>query len=159
MSLKTYQITGKAMYAKILGAAPPGYDNGPAEWSIDVVLDKDGLEQYKKSGADMFYVRTNKESGDQHVRFTRKAIKKDLTQGKPIFVVGPDGNDWDQTKLIGNGSVVNVRYSLNEITHKGSKRLKPSCLAIQIWEHLPYKPTSGFQTKAVPPEGETPAEW
>lgn len=146
------------MYAKVLGVAPPGFDNGPAEWTIDVNLDKDGLEQYKASGADMFYIRTEKKTGDQHVRFTRKAVKKDLSPGKPILVVGPDGKDWDQTKLIGNGSVVNVRFTLNEITHKGSKRLKPSILAIQVWSHTEYKPKSGFDIKEVL-EGETPSEW
>lgn len=150
MAIKTYLIQGKASYAKILGKAPPGYENGPAEWTVDVILDKDGVEQYKKSGADEFYVKTNKDTGEQYVRFTRRAVKQDGTEGKPISVFGPDGKDWEQNKLIGNGSVLNVKFSLNEVKSKGTKRLKPSVLAVQVWEHLAYKGKSDFPVREVP---------
>jgi hypothetical protein len=146
MSLKTYRIQGIASYAKVLGAAPPGYDNGPAEWTVDVVLDEQGKKDFLASGADQFYIKTDKE-GREFVRFTRKAIKKNGEEAKPIQVVGPDGKDWDQKTLIGNGSVLNVKFALNEIEHKKQKRLKPSVLGIQVWEHVPYKAKSDFPIK------------
>jgi hypothetical protein len=142
-------IQGRASYAKILGSAPPGYDNGPAEWTFDLVLDEKGLKDYLASGGDNFYVKTNKETGEQYIRFKRFALKKDGTPSKPILVVGPDGKEWDQKTLIGNDSILNVRFGLNEITHKKDKRLKPSVLAVQVWEHKKYE-GKGFPTKVEP---------
>jgi hypothetical protein len=152
MVLKTHLVSGIASYCKILGTAPPGYDNGPAEWTFDLILDKEGVEKFLSSGADKFYVRTNKETGDQFVRFTRKAIKKDGSKGKPFVVEDAYGEEWDQTELIGNGSQLNVRFSLNQITHKGQTRLKPSALAVQVWEHKKFKKTGDFDVKEKPVE-------
>lgn len=149
MAVRVNIVSGKARYAKILGAAPPGFDNGPEEWTFDLVLDEDGEKQFLKSGASDFYVKTNKDTGERYLKFSRKLVKRDGGEGKPFSVVGPDGQEWDQKKLIGNGSTLNVKFSLNEITHKGAKRLKPSALAIQIWDHIPYESRAEFPTKAV----------
>lgn len=149
MAIKVNLVQGLARYAKILGVAPPGYDNGPEEWTFDLVLDEDGEKSYLASGASDFYLKTNKDTGERYVRFSRKAVKRDGTAGKPFSVVGPDGAEWDQTKLIGNNSVLNVKYSCNEIEHKKAKRLKPSCIAIQVWEHVKYEGKSGFPTKPI----------
>lgn len=154
MSVKVYIVTGKARYAKILGAAPPGYDNGPEEWTLDLVVDEAGEKQYLASGGSDFYVKVNKDTGEKYVRFSRKAIKRDGSEGKPFTVVGPDGKAWDQKKLVGNDSILNIKFSLNEITHKGAKRLKPSALAIQVWEHIKYEGKGGFPTRPVEPEAE-----
>lgn len=152
---KSYFVQGKANYAKILGKAPPGYDNGPAEWTFDLILDEKGEEDYLKSGASDFYIKTNKDTGARYLRFSRKALKKDGTEAKPIIVIGPDGKEWDQKQLIGNDSVLNVKFSLNEIEHKKQKRLKPSVLAVQVWEHKAYQSSGGFKTK----KPETTEEW
>lgn len=158
MAIKTYLVSGEASYAKVLGKAPPGYEDGPAEWVVDVILNKDGIEQYKKSGGDEFYIKTNKDTGAQYLRFSRKAIKLDLSEGKPIQVVDHEGKEWDQTKLIGNGSKLNVKFSLNEVKSKSTKRLKPSILAIQVWEHKKYESKTGFPTRVDTPE-EAAQDW
>lgn len=145
-------IQGKSRYAKILGAPPPGFDNGPEEWTFDLVLDEKGKEDFLASGASDFYVKVNKDTGEEYVKFTRKLVKRDGSEGKPFVVVGPDGQPWDQSKKIGNDSVLNVKYSMNEITHKGQKRLKPSALAVQVWEHVPYEGGNSFPTRPIEPE-------
>lgn len=150
MASKSHMVSGTASYAKILGNPVPGYQNGPAEWTVDLILDKDGIKQYKESKGDPFYVKTNKDTGAQYLRFKRHAKKKDGTDGKPILVVGPDGQPWDQSKLIGNGSILNVRFGLNEVPSQGTKRLKPSVIAIQVWEHSPYEGRNEFPTRDVP---------
>lgn len=155
---KAYILQGEANYAKILGAAPPGYDNGPAEWTFDLILNEDQVKDYLASGADKFYVKTNKESGAQYVKFTRKATKQDGEAAKPISVFGPDNKEWDQKVLIGNGSILNVKYTLNEAKYKGTKRLKPSVLAVQVWTYKPYVGKSSFPTKpSEAAEGEVQA--
>lgn len=152
MAIKLYPVRGKARWCRVLGKAPPGYDNGPAQWTLDVVLDEEGKKQFLASGADKFYVKVDKNTGEEYVKFTRNAIRKDGTEAKPIQVVGPDGKDWDQTKLIGNDSIVNVRFSLNEVTSQGKKRRKPSIIALQVWEHQKYEGKSLFETKETPTE-------
>ena len=147
MAVKVNLVSGKARYAKVLGKAPPGYDNGPEEWTFDLVLDEGGEQDYLASGASDFYIKTNKDTGERYVRFSRKAVKRDGSEGKPFQVVGPDGKEWDQKKLIGNDSVLNVKFTLNEIEHKKQKRFKPSAIAIQVWKHVKYEGKSGFPTK------------
>ncbi len=146
MAIKTTLIQVKAKWAKILGEAPPGYENGPAEWTLDGILDDKAEKEYIASGADPFYIKTNKD-GEKFIKFTRKALKKDGTASQPIRVVDSHGEAWDQTKLIGNDSVLNVQFSLNEVNSKGKKRFKPSILAVQVWDFAAYKPKSGFPTK------------
>lgn len=146
MAIKSYIIRGKARWAKILGKAPPGYDNGPAEWSIDLYVDDDNKQLGISNGIDPFYFKES-DNGEVHLRFTRKAVKQDGTEAKPIRVIDHKGEEWDQTKLIGNDSVLNVSYTLNEVKSKGKKRLKPSVLAIQVWDHAKYKPKSEFPVR------------
>lgn len=149
MSLKTYLLKARVKWCKILGEAPPGYDNGPAEWTLDAILDEQGVADYVASGGDPFYVRDSKD-GERFIKFTRKAIKKDGEKAQSIRVLDHRGEVWDQNKLIGNDSVVNIQYSLNEVNSKGKKRLKPSVLAVQVWDWKQYQSKSAFPTRDEP---------
>lgn len=160
ISIKVYKLQGLSRYAKILGEAPPGYDNGPAEWTVDVILDEANKKAYLESGGDKFYIKTDKENGDEFVGFRRKAQRADGTTANPIEVVGPDGRPWDQKIKIGNGSVLNVKYTLNEVKHKGVKRLKPFVMGIQVWEHVKYEPKSTWDVNpSALDSGQPPAQW
>lgn len=146
MSIKTYFVQGKSNFAKVLGAPVKGFDDNTFEWTVDLLLDAENKKKLLESGVDKFYVKEDKE-GQEYVRFTRKAVKKDGTKANPIEVIGPDGQPWPQDRLIGNGSVLNIKYSINEVKSQGKPRRKPYCLAIQIWEHEPYRLNTGFPTK------------
>lgn len=141
---KTHTIQGKASWLKILGEPVGGYPNGtgPKEWTGDIILDDKAIKSYLKSGGSDFYIKENKE-GQKYLRFVRKAIKRDGTPGKPFSVVDHANRPWPQDVLIGNGSVINVAYTLNEVGFGKEKRLKPSALAIQVWNHVPYDATKG----------------
>lgn len=133
-------IRGSAFYAKVLGKAPLGYDKTEAsrEWSIDVGIDAATRKQLIAMGVGDYV----KNKGDKHpakddfIGFKRRAQKVDGDPAKPIRIVGPDGEPWPQDKLIGNGSIVNIQFALNE---KAKGGLKPSILAIQVWEHVAYE--------------------
>ncbi len=130
---------GTAYYAKVVGKPQPGYDKTQLEWSTDVAINdatrksliKLGVGDYIKNKGDKHA------SGGDYLSFKRPAVKKDGTPGKPIRIVDNKGKPWDNTVLIGNGSVVNVNFALNE---KASGGLKPSLIAMQVWEHVPYEP-------------------
>lgn len=146
MSLKTFVIRGKSSWCKIIGKAPPGFDNGPPEWSLDLYLDDENTKKLLSTGVDKFYLRKNKESGAAFVRFVRKAQRSDGTDSNPIRVVDHNNNEWDN-KLIGNDSTLNVCYAINEVKSKGTKRLKPVIISVQVWDHVKYTPKGPFETK------------
>lgn len=156
MALKVHLISGKSKWFKALGTPPPGYDNGPNEWSFDVVLDEKGKADFLASGADPFYIKTDKD-GEEFVRFTRKEVKQDGTKAKPIAVIASDGSDWNPGIKVGNGSTLNVSFTLNEVKSKGTKRLKPSVLKVQVWDHVKFENRNEFPTKPV--EVTPEAEW
>lgn len=155
MALKTYHITGKALYAKIIGDPVPGYEPAQKEWTFDLVLDSENQKKFLDSGASDFYIKETK-NGEPYVRFTRKEIKKDGTKGSPIRVVDDQGAEWDD-RLVGNDSTLNVQYTLNEVGKGKEVRLKPSVLAVQVWDLKSYKAPSGFAAKPV--DASEKADW
>src|ERR1700675_2359524 len=124
-----YLLQGKAFYAKVLGAAKPKYEvNEGNEWSVDVKLDEAGLALAKKLGIDKKVRNRGDERGD-FLTFRRNEIKGDkVTKNNPIKVLDNHGEPWDQKKLIGNGSIVNVKFSI----YVGRKGNKPIILAMQV---------------------------
>lgn len=160
MSLRTYIVQGKAKWTKLLGEPRPGYDESSKEWSVDLYLDEEGKKEFLASGADKFYVKSNEDG--EFVRFVRKATKADGSAGRPVSVEDDHGQPWDQQRLIGNGSILNIKYSLNTVKSKGQMRNKPSIIAVQVWNHEPFKPTSSFTTRKEGQPQETatvPEEW
>lgn len=145
MAIKTYITRGLARWAKVVGPAPAGYDNGPPEWSVDLVLDEQEQKKYLSYGGDKFYLKTNKE-GETFIKFSRKADKKDGSKTQPIDIVDHKNTPWD-TKLIGNDSVLNVCYALNTVKSKGVQRMKPYILSIQVWDLVTYKPKGPFSAR------------
>ena len=146
--LKTYMIThGKARFAKIVGDPVGGYPEGtgPLEWTVDVVLSDEQVAEVLKNGTSPKYIKETKD-GEKYVKFTRKAVKADGTPGKPITIIDHAGHPWDNRK-IGNGSLLNVSYTLNTIGTGKTARLKPSILELQVWELVKFTPPSRFPTK------------
>lgn len=124
-------IRGKAKWAKVIGDPVWGYENTFKEWTTDVEIDEDTVERLKKEGlGDRI-----KDKGDgPFVRFSRKELKADGSPNKPIRIVDAKGNPWNGEK-IGNGSVVNVNFAINEYK-KG--KFSMNILALQVWDHVPY---------------------
>lgn len=144
-------LKGKAQYAKILGkpvakwvdtdAGQKKGDNG-YEWAIDIVLDKDGLAQIKKEGMPEKKIKQGPDG--PYIKFQRSEYKggvvSDETKNEPIKVVDHHGLPWDQKKLIGNGSTINVAYAV----YPGRKGNKFFITAVQVWDHVPYEAKSPF---------------
>lgn len=134
-------LQGTAYWAKVLGKPQDGYTKGEREWSIDIGVDDKAADKYLSEGGSDFYLKTkdNHPANGRYIPFKRKEIKQDGTPAKPIEVVDNKGNPWDPSVKIGNGSVVNFKFALNEITSGKEKRLKPSLIALQVWELVPYE--------------------
>lgn len=76
-----------------------------------------------------------KDKGDgPFISFKRKEFKQDGTPNKPVRVVDHRGELWGNEK-IGNGSIVNVNFAVNEYG-KGEK--SANILSLQVWDLVPY---------------------
>ena len=137
-------------WARITGEPHPGYNKTQKEWDFDVGVTEEVLETLKKEGVSIGqYVKpkTNPKSGKDHalgmdyLKFTRKEIKADGSPSKPFKVVDRYGKPWDPNVKIGNGSLANIKFAVNE-TQNG--HFKPAALAIQIWELVEYGGDDAF---------------
>jgi hypothetical protein len=157
-------VNGLIWWAKILGK--PVTDDYGTRWSFDLSLDEDNFKKLLDEGMSDRYLRqpVNPKTGKEHISnsvyltFDRNAVKKNGEPAKPFRVVGKtkdkDGNwvEWNQNKLIGNGSEVAVRVILNEKTWKKDTWLGPSALEIQVRELVEYKPYEDFKPDSDAPE-------
>lgn len=148
-------IQGKAFWAKVIGA-PRANKFNPAvpQWAFDLSIDAKTAAELVDKGMKKSYLRDKQDERGTFLTFTRDSVKKDGTEGKPFKIVDSKKNPWPDGKLIGNGSVLNVVVTLNERTFRGEKFLKPSAVALQVWELVEYD-ASSFPTKETDePAGE-----
>lgn len=138
------EIVGKAYWAKILGTPGPAYNPGEREWSIDVSLDDEALKTVTSVGLAP-KVKTDQIGGrGKFLSFKRAEFKKGTnppTANRPISVVDAKGQPWDQAKLIGNESIVKVRFNVYETPlfgRKGTTR-KPAILEVQLLAYVEYE--------------------
>lgn len=145
-------IRGLARYAKIVGKPIEGYDPGEKnkEWSFDLVIDKATENALTEQGVGA-KIKTDPKNADRYITFKRKAYKADGTQSKPIKIVDGRGVDWIENTLIGNGSVLNVKYNINPWEFGKKKGVRADVIAVQVFEHVPYEGGEAFpvNTKAA----------
>lgn len=161
MSINTHVIEGKALFFKALPNHPvKGYPNntGPEEWTFDLQLDDEGLKQLKALKVADQYIKTNK-AGNEFIRFNRKVLKRDGSKSKPFSIVNHKKEEWEADTKIGNGSILRVQFTLNEVGTGKDKRLKPSALAVQVWKHVPFSNNSAFETREDTPEDGEALAW
>jgi len=140
-------IQGKAQWCKILGEPVNGYKSKlekNKEWTFDLAIDENGQAQLREQG----FGERLKDKGDMVTfKFKRKAYKADGTPSKPIKVVDAQGNDWPADKLIGNDSVLNVKYNVR--AWNDGEGVSADVLAVQVWEYVPYEGGEQFPTKPM----------
>lgn len=145
-------IRGKARWAKILGAPVNGYKSKlekNKEWTFDLEIDEETQAVLTEQG---FGDRLKTKDGAVTFKFKRKAYKADGTASKPIKVVDAAGNDWDPEKLIGNGSILNVKYNVR--AWQDGEGQSADVLAVQVWEYVPYEGGEQFPTKKTEEDSE-----
>tara|TARA_R110002153_G_scaffold235896_3_gene389264 strand:+ start:377 stop:955 length:579 start_codon:yes stop_codon:yes gene_type:complete len=162
-------IQGKAYWAKLDPNNPAQIYNTTAntdkQWTMDVTLDeeaakvlqefdmsaslRDGSQKAVKAGVGrklngqptLLYPKGH-ESDDFYFTFKCKAFDKNLEPKRPPQVVDADRKDITGT-LIGNGSIVNVKFNewLNPATDKHVLYLN----GIQVVHLVPYEKGGGFE--------------
>lgn len=138
-------IQGVAKWVKATGEPGWGYENKFKEWSLDVYPDEETVAKLKAEGLS----KKLKDKGNgTYITFKRKELKQDGSPNQPIRVVDHRGEvlqrglpgDADYVKFtgpkIGNGSVVNVNFIINEFS-KTEKNA--NILSLQVWDLVPYE--------------------
>lgn len=146
-------IRGRARWAKILGAPQNGYKSTAEknkEWSFEVEPDEDSLLALRQQG---FEDRLKEKDGVITFKFKRKAYKVDGTAAKKIAVVDRKGQAWDQDTLIGNGSILNVKYNIRP--WKDGDGQSADVLAVQVYELVPYE---GGEQFPIDDDGDAPVK-
>lgn len=125
-------IRGKAKWAKVTGEPHWGYKNQNKEWSIDVYLDVETVKRLEDEGLGE---KIKDKGNGEFITFKRRELKQDGNPNQPIRVVDHHGEAWGTAK-IGNGSIVNVNFAINEYG-KGEK--SANILSLQVWDLVKYE--------------------
>lgn len=116
----------------MVGSPTPGYKNQYNEWSVDVYVDEETQIKLVEEGLK---ARIKDKGDGPYISFKRKEFKQDGSPNQPVRVVDHHGHPWDQTKKIGNGSVVNVNFAINEY---GKNEKTANILAMQVWDLVEF---------------------
>jgi hypothetical protein len=122
-------ITGKCYWAKVQ-APDTVYE---PQWSIDICVDDNNREAILKDGL------TIKNKGDERgdfIQIRQKVSRRDGTENSPPIILDAQKNP--MTKLIGNGSIVNVQYTPFEWSMNGKSGVSPLLKKVQVVNLVPY---------------------
>lgn len=125
-------IRGKARWAKIVGEPVWGYEAKHKEWSIDVYVDEETAHKLEVEGLKE---KIKDKGNGQYLTFKRRELKMDGSPNTPIRVVDHHGEAWNPKTRIGNDSVVNVNFAINEYG-KGQK--SANILSLQVWDLVEF---------------------
>jgi len=130
-------IRGKASYAKILGDPVLNYSKDGKEWKMDLVIDDATEKEFKAAGIGDRVKRKEKYLNNApHVTFKQAEFRRSGEPNRPIKVTDILGDDWDQKKLIGNGSDVDVTFVVQD--HGPGKKKGMYIRSVRILKLVEY---------------------
>lgn len=135
---QTVVIRGKASYAKILGDPVLNYAKDGKEWKLDLIIDKDTVKEFKALGiGDRVKTKDTYADGRPHVTFKQAEFKRSGDRNDPIPVKDILQKDWDQSKLIGNESDLEVKFVVKD--HGPGKKKGVYIRGIRVLKLVPFE--------------------
>lgn len=132
-------IRGTAKWPKVTGDPVWGFEAKHREWSIDVYVDEDTIERLNVEGLGD---KIKDKGNGSYMTFKRREFKQDGTANSLIRIVDHHGEmlqDKDKPykgPRIGNGSVVNINFAVNEY---GKNQKSANILSMQVWDLVKYE--------------------
>lgn len=126
------KATGTVQWFKVLGDPVANYDENGFEWVFD--FKPDNIELFTNYGL-------SEKIKEGYIKFRRNEISSTGEKNKPLLVVDKDDYDWprnDDTQLIGNGSRVEVSFSVYQTSYKGKTFTNVSPLKVIVLDHKKY---------------------
>lgn len=134
---QTFVIRGKTSFAKILGDPVPNYEKTGKEWKMDLKIDKSVEKEMKAAGlGDRVKRKDGYLGGEPFMTFKQKELKADGTPAQAPTVQDIKGNPWDQNKLIGNDSTVDVKFI--KMDHGAGKKAGVYIRAVRVLDLNEY---------------------
>ncbi len=128
--MDTHIISGKAYWASVIS---PNTTYEPV-WQVDVCLDDDSKNLVESLGLN---VQNKDDDRGDFIKIKRKVNKRDGSQRTAPVVKDSENNNWDD-RLIGNGSMVNVKFSTYDWEYNKKKGVATDLIAIQVVDLVPY---------------------
>lgn len=146
----TTVLRGELHWAKVVGPARPHtgekrYDKGPY-WSVDFTPDAKSLATMKKLGIDskMRDPAKNKKD-DRNEDYLPLRVLENRSNGEknsPPNIYDIRGKEWDSGKLLGNGTVADIKVKVVDYGRGIEKGVYLQ--AIRVLKHVPYE-GGGFE--------------
>lgn len=151
MANNVYKIQGKAFWCKVLKDPVDNYQKDGKEWTVDVAVDSATAATLADLGLGS-KIKNKSDDRGNFITFRRRDVKRSGDKAgqanQPISVYKPDGRTpWERDMDIGNGTVVEVKFSINSYPHKISKKpvTQANILSMNVLEHVQYKKPSDNQ--------------
>lgn len=123
-------ISGKAYWASVIA---PNTTFEPC-WKIDITLDE---ENKAKVEADGLSVKNKGDERGDFITLKRNVQTREGASKEPPEVIDAQKNKWDGA-MIGNGSVVNVKYKAYDYSYRGKSGRSAELLKVQVVDLIPY---------------------
>ena len=131
-------IRGETSYAKILGDPVLNYSKDGKEWKMDLMIDAGTVKEFKAAGiGDRVKEKKEYLNGNPFVTFKQAEFRRDGTENRPVKVTNILGDDWDQKNLLGNGTVVDVTFAVQD--HGPGKKKGMYIRSVRVLKHVPYE--------------------
>lgn len=129
---------GKLNFAKVLGPPVGNKWGDDKNWTVDLILSPESVKETKALGiGDRVKKKDEYLDGQPHMSFKQPELRRDGTPNKPIKVVDINGRDWDQSKLLGNGTDADIKFAVADFG-KGKKK-GVYIRSIRVLKLVPYE--------------------
>ena len=128
--LEPIYLSGKCHYASVV---EPNTTFEPT-WQIDIALDKESKKIVEEAGLN---IKNKGDDRGQYVTLKRKVLRKDGSRRQAPSVKDSQNNPWD-SKLIGNGSTVNVKALPFDWNYAGKTGRSADLTAVQVVDLIEY---------------------
>lgn len=133
MADKFYTIRGEAYYAKVLGNPVDNYNRDGKEWTIELKPDKNAIKVLKELKLDS---RITKGENKDRILFRQKEKRPSGELNRRISVFDANDKPWPVDKLIGNGSIVDLKFKFTDYGKGKIPGVYPQ--AIRVLEYIEY---------------------
>lgn len=119
------------------------YEKTGKQWSTDVVIDEATAKEMKQYGiADRVKRKDGYLDGQPFLSFKQKELQASGKENDPPEIVDITGKPWDQSKRIGNETVVDMKFNVVDFGVGKKKGVYPK--KMRVLDHVPFE-DSGFQ--------------
>lgn len=119
--MTTHVIRGTLSWAKVLGEPRMNTFTNEREWSVDVTPDKAGLAEIKRIGISkkLKEPKENDARKENYLPLRQREYRTDRKSGEKtpnqhITILDAQGQPWPANKMIGNGTVADVKFTVKD---------------------------------------------